>query len=64
MANDSESKSTIALEIERLKKATIEAAAKRDQLPQPLFWSLFHSSLKEIRKAKEEERVLSQLLES
>ena len=55
--------SYVAREIQRIKSATIEAAEKRDRLPQPLFWSLFHSALKEVRDAKKRKRDLADLLE-
>ena len=53
----------IARRLARLKAATEHAAAKREHLPQPLFWSLFHSQLKEIRAEKERERLLREALE-
>ena len=56
--------SGVAKEIQRLKTATIRAAQNRERLPQPLFWSLFHSSLKEVREAKEQERLISDLLDT
>jgi len=52
----------IAARLETLKKATLAAAAKRERLPQPLFWSLFHSQIKEIRASKERLREASELL--
>lgn len=55
-------RSSIALEVERLKKSVIEAAEKRGRLPQPLFWSLFGHAIKSIREKKQERRELSELL--
>ncbi len=52
-----------AREIQRLKTATIEAADKRERLPQPLFWSLFHSALQNVRETKNKERAISDLLD-
>ncbi|MCO6431354.1 MAG: hypothetical protein J5J00_10875 [Deltaproteobacteria bacterium] len=52
-----------AREIQRIKKAVITAADKRQRLPQPLFWSLFHNALKDVRRSKERERALAELLE-
>lgn len=51
----------IARSVERLKKATFGAVAKREKLPQPLFWSLFCVEVAELRKRKERQRVLRQL---
>jgi len=53
--------SDIARELERIKADTIAAADKRSHLPQPLFWSLFHSRLAEIRSAKKTVRELEEL---
>ena len=57
-------KSPIAQEIERLKVATESAAAKREHLPQPLFWSLFGSQIKELRAAKKRDRELREIFEA
>jgi hypothetical protein len=56
--------SFVAKEINRLKIATIEASKERERLPQPLFWSLFHSALADVRAAKERDRLINDLLES
>lgn len=61
--NEKKQPSYAAREIQRLKTATIEAAEKRERLPQPLFWSLFHSALNNVREQKERERALADLLE-
>lgn len=55
--------SAIAAEISRIKHATVEAAAKRSRLPQPLFWSLFHAALDDLRRQKEQQRLLSSIFE-
>ena len=54
----------ISSEIKRLKAATIASLEKRERLPQPLFWSLFHSELKAIRRAKKEERIMQKVLDN
>ena len=53
----------IARRLARLKAATESAAAKRERLPQPLFWSLFRSQIEELRKDKERARMLREALE-
>ena len=60
--SDGRERSSIATELERLKTSTIEAAAKRERLPQPLFWSLFHSVISEVREKKRAQRVVDELL--
>ena len=52
----------VAEELRRLQAATIAAMEKRERLPQPLFWSLFHSELDKVRKAKKQERLLQEVL--
>lgn len=54
--------STFAREVERLKAASLKAARERERLPQPLFWSLFHSKLKDLKREKELKRLLDDLL--
>lgn len=54
--------SDIAREIQQLKDATINAASKRGRLPQPLFWSLFHSRIAELKREKAARRVFDELL--
>ena len=56
-------RSHLAEEISQLKSTILKVASERERLPQPLFWSLFNSRLKEIRKAKEIERVLAETLD-
>ena len=55
--------SAIAKAIETLKRASVDAAASRERLPQPLFWSLFNSRLKEIKREKLVDRTLRDVFE-
>lgn len=52
----------LAEKLHRLKKAALSAAERRERIPVPLYWSLFHSQVREMRKAKEKERLLRSLL--
>jgi len=54
-------KSVIAEGVERLQKATLNAASKRERLPQPTFWYLFHSELKELKAKKKQQRALQEI---
>lgn len=54
--------SDVARRVRKLQSSVLEAAAKRKRLPQPLFWSLFHNELEEIRRSKERKRLLSKLV--
>lgn len=54
--------SPIAREIARVHKLTIESAEKRERLPQPLFWSLFHARIAAVRRDKELARLLTSIL--
>ena len=51
----------IAQELAKIKADTIEAAGKRSHLPQPLFWSLFHARLAELKSAKKQVRALQEI---
>jgi hypothetical protein len=55
-------RSAVAANIDNLKATVKRLAAEREVLPQPLFWSLFHSRLAAIKKAKEVERVVGEAL--
>jgi TATA-binding protein-associated factor Taf7 len=55
-------KSTVAREIENLQSTVLRYARERERLPQPLFWSLFNSRLRDIKKTKELERLLRETL--
>ena len=66
MASDDEmegehAQSEIARRLARLRKVTLDAAQKREHIPQPLFWSLFHAELDELRRQKELLRVVDSL---
>ena len=56
-------RSAVAKDIENLQKTVLRLADEREVLPQPLFWSLFHSRLQGIRKHKEIERTLRECLD-
>jgi hypothetical protein len=55
-------KSAVALDIEKLQDTVKRLAAERERLPQPLFWSLFHTRLEAIRQQKELSRVVKETL--
>jgi hypothetical protein len=55
-------RSAVAANIESLQATVKRLAEERDVLPQPLFWSLFHSRLASIKKQKELSRVVSEAL--
>lgn len=44
--------SEVASELKTLQNAVETAARERSKLPQPLFWSLFHSEIKRIKAKK------------
>ncbi len=46
----------VSLRLGRLRDATISVVRRRERVPQPLFWSLFHAEVSEIKKRKERER--------
>jgi hypothetical protein len=55
-------RSAVADEITDLRRKIQKIAEERERLPQPLFWSLFHTRLAAIKKHKEIDRALSALL--
>lgn len=55
-------RSAVAVDIEKLQKTVLRLANEREVLPQPLFWSLFHTRLQNIRKQKYIERTLKECL--
>lgn len=55
-------RSELAQEISELQASITKAISKRERLPQPMFWSLFNSRIKDIRKRRELMRVLSEFL--
>ena len=54
--------SALARDIENLQATVKRLASEREVLPQPLFWSLFHTRLASIKKQKEISRVVSEVL--
>lgn len=55
-------RSAISANIDNLKATVKRLSEEREVLPQPLFWSLFHSRLSAIKKQKEIERVVGSAL--
>ncbi len=55
-------RSVIAKEVSSLQETVLRLARDRERLPQPLFWSLFNSRLKDIKRNKEEARALKAAL--
>jgi len=55
-------KSAVAREVESLRETVLRFARERERLPQPLFWSLFNSRIKEIKKNKESDRLIREAL--
>lgn len=55
-------KSELAQELERLKSSVDKLTQERERLPQPLFWSLFNSQIKEYKERKESMRRVDELL--
>ena len=54
-------RSRLAEEIDDLKTTILRLAKDRDRLPQPLFWSLFNSRLKDIKRNKELSRLVNEV---
>lgn len=50
-------RTALAERLDRLKQATFRTVTRRERLPQPLFWSLFHSEVREIKRKKDELRL-------
>jgi hypothetical protein len=59
----SDKRSIVAQRVADLKNSTLQAVAKRERLPQQLFWSLFSSRLDEIKREKERTRRLTEFFE-
>ena len=55
-------RSVVAANIDNLQATVKRLAEEREVLPQPLFWSLFHTRLASIKKQKEIERVVGEAL--
>jgi hypothetical protein len=60
--NERAERSHTAKEIADLQDRILRLASNRERLPQPLFWSLFHSRISEIKKNKELARLLNDVL--
>ena len=54
--------SALAADIQDLKRTVRRLAEDRERIPQPLFWSLFHTRLEAMRKQKELSRVVAAAL--
>jgi len=61
-SGDKIEKTQTAKEIAALHEKLMRLARDRERLPQPLFWSLFNSRIQEIKKNKELQRLLSDVL--
>ncbi len=48
--------------LHRLKKAALTAADRRERIPVPLYWSLFHSQVRDVRKVRAHQRLVRCLL--
>ncbi|RIL12548.1 MAG: hypothetical protein DCC75_00170 [Proteobacteria bacterium] len=53
--------SETAREIRELLQISADAAQRRARLPQPLFWSLFHSRINDIKRRKRAQRLLGDI---
>jgi len=49
-------KTPLAEKLSNLKSATLGVVSRRERLPQPLFWSLFHTELDSIKKRRKKQR--------
>ena len=49
--------SAVNLRLSRLRNSAMKAIRTRPRVPQPLFWSLLHSELKEIKRMKRKARL-------
>ena len=54
--------SELAKDLSKFKNSIKTAVSSRERLPQPLFWSLFNSKIKELKERKESTRRIDQLL--
>lgn len=55
--------SVVAAQLRKLKSTLFRIAEHRERIPQPLFWSLFHSQLHEIKEEKARVRLLRSIFE-
>lgn len=54
--------SALASELKALKERIFSLASSREKLPQPLFWSLFRLRISSLKKKKEKDRLLDDIL--
>ncbi|MBP9838495.1 MAG: hypothetical protein KBC84_07250 [Proteobacteria bacterium] len=47
-----EQNSQLSKKVDKLREVSLKAIAARERVPQPLFWSLFHSRLNEIKEKR------------
>ena len=59
--NDAPGPTAIAAKVTSLKAAALNAVAKRDRIPQTLFWSLLRCEIEIIKKKKKEARLMREL---
>ena len=64
ISGTSPSISALASEVKRLHEASLRAMDKRARLPQPLFWSLFHSQVRSIKQRKDRDRLVRSILDN
>ena len=57
-----EPQSDLSHDVKKLKTSVNRVIQERAYLPQPLFWSLFNSKIKELRGRKESTRRIEDLL--
>lgn len=55
-------RSKLAVDLQKLQASVNDIIQRREVLPQPLFWSLFHSRIDRIRKIKHQERIIKAVL--
>lgn len=55
--------SPLALEIKELKQSLTKALSKRERIPQPTFWYLFHRRIDSMKKRQALKRVLTDVLD-
>lgn len=55
--------SEVAYHLQHLKAAVWKTIKKREKLPQPLFWSLFHVEVRELKQRRQKERLLKKIFQ-
>ncbi len=53
---------SLSQDLQRLKSSTLRVVDSRERLPQPLFWSLFHSQMAALKKRKKKNREVQSAL--